>query len=313
MGRRTKCSFLALLAAVFLFLGLSGAAAAEELDEVSEKGFFYQPPYLKQITSYLEKNKEEPEDNEDLNEVINHRVRRGETIKSIADRYRSSVETIAINNRLDSHHTIREGEVLKITRGQVVLHELSSGDTIWDISRKYGADWRKVMEVNQIENPNNLQVGTTLVIPLTDVEGRTALTALSRSPVGNYNSRFIWPVYGQISSPYGWRTGGFHYGLDIAVPTGTPVKAIAAGTVEFAGRRSGYGRVVYIEHGGGWMSVYGHASRLSVRTGDRVYQGQVICLAGETGNATGPHLHLEIRKDDDKLNPIKYLPVMTNY
>ncbi len=311
MSKRTNCSFLALLLAVFLFLGLPAAAAAGELNEGAGNKSSYRPPYFEQIMNYIEKNKPEEEkieDDGDHTEVIIHQVKRGETISSIADRYQSSVEAIAINNQLDSVHTIKEGEVLKITRGRVVLHQLARGDTIWDISRKYGADWQEVMEINEIKNPNTLQIGTTLVIPLKEIDRDKALTVASRSQTESSNSRFIWPVYGSISSPYGYRKGGFHYGLDIAVPTGTPVKAIDAGTVEFSGWRSGYGRVVYIDHGGGWVSVYGHASRLNVKTGDRVYRGQVIARAGETGNATGPHLHLEIRRDDKKLNPVKYLP-----
>jgi murein DD-endopeptidase MepM/ murein hydrolase activator NlpD len=111
------------------------------------------------------------------------------------------------------------------------------------------------------------------------------------------------PVQGMISSGYGWRhdpiDGGIrhHSGVDIAVPAGTPVKAIAAGRVVFSGPRGGYGNLVVLAHPDGSHSVYGHNSQLSVREGEEVAAGAVIALSGSTGRSTGPHLHFELWKD----------------
>lgn len=94
-----------------------------------------------------------------------------------------------------------------------------------------------------------------------------------------------------------------HSGVDLAVPTGTPVHAAAAGRVAFAGWNSGYGNLVIIEHGGGLSTRYGHMSRIGVKSGQRVAQGQTIGAVGMTGLATGPHLHYEVRKNNVATNP----------
>ena len=98
-----------------------------------------------------------------------------------------------------------------------------------------------------------------------------------------------------------------HYGLDIAVPTGTPIRAAAAGRVTFAGRRGGYGYLVIIDHGKGVETRYAHNSKLLVSAGDRVERGQIIARSGNTGNSTGPHLHFEIRYRAKAVDPYKYL------
>lgn len=117
----------------------------------------------------------------------------------------------------------------------------------------------------------------------------------------------IWPVRGRLTSGYGRRWGRLHAGIDIAAPKGTPIKAAKAGTVVFAGRMSGYGNVVIIDHGGGFSTLYGHQSRLGTSRGARVSQGQVIGYVGSTGHSTGNHLHLETRVNGVARNPRNYL------
>ena len=110
------------------------------------------------------------------------------------------------------------------------------------------------------------------------------------------------PVQGIVTSRVGLRhdpiDGGprHHNGVDIDVPTGTRVKAIAAGRVVESGARGGYGNLVTIEHAGGMVSLYGHNAQLEVRIGDRVEAGQTVALSGSTGRSTGPHLHFELWK-----------------
>ncbi|MBJ6723086.1 M23 family metallopeptidase [Geomesophilobacter sediminis] len=113
----------------------------------------------------------------------------------------------------------------------------------------------------------------------------------------------VLPVKGNITSGYGWRhdpiDGGIrhHSGVDIAVPSGTPVKAIAGGKVVFSGARGGYGNLVVIDHGDGTQSLYGHNSELNVHVGEKVAAGEVVALSGSTGRSTGPHLHFELWKN----------------
>ena len=120
--------------------------------------------------------------------------------------------------------------------------------------------------------------------------------------------KFRWPVSGPISSPFGTRWGKKHEGLDIAVPTGTNVKAAAAGTVLRAFNNGDYGLFVEIDHGNGWITRYGHNSKLLVKAGDKISAGQVIALSGSTGHSTGPHCHFEIRKNGVPKDPLLYLP-----
>ena len=98
-----------------------------------------------------------------------------------------------------------------------------------------------------------------------------------------------------------------HPGLDVAVPTGSYVRAVAAGTVREAGRDSVYGRFLRLLHEDGTQSVYGHASHLFAEVGDTVEQGQVIALSGNSGRSTAPHLHLEIRRSGRRIDPLRFL------
>jgi murein DD-endopeptidase MepM/ murein hydrolase activator NlpD len=123
-----------------------------------------------------------------------------------------------------------------------------------------------------------------------------------------------WPVTGGwISSGFGRRadpfTGrtAFHEGVDIADRAGSPIRAMGAGVVSWAGPRDGYGLLVEINHGNGQFTRYGHASLILVKVGDRVEKGQPLALVGTTGRSTGPHLHFEVIRNGHPVNPVAYL------
>ena len=124
---------------------------------------------------------------------------------------------------------------------------------------------------------------------------------------------YIYPVWGRISSGFGRRkapkkgASTYHRGVDFAVPVGTAVMASCGGTVTRAGWGSGYGYCVYIQHPNGWTTRYGHLSKVLVKAGQSVSQGQKIALSGNTGVSTGPHLHFEILIGGGQVNPLKYL------
>jgi murein DD-endopeptidase MepM/ murein hydrolase activator NlpD len=137
----------------------------------------------------------------------------------------------------------------------------------------------------------------------------SSTTSSSQSPSSH---GFIWPVQGPITSPFGPRclSNGDcsnHPGIDIAVPSGTPVHAAAAGTVIIAGWVDGYGNFVVIDHGGGLSTGYGHNSRLAVSVGQQVAQGQVVSYSGCTGYCFGPHVHFEVRVNGTPVDPMGYL------
>lgn len=117
----------------------------------------------------------------------------------------------------------------------------------------------------------------------------------------------INPVSGTITSRFGRRSRGTHTGLDIATSTGTPIKAVADGTVIYAGYKGSYGRMVVIAHTDSVQTYYAHCSKLYVSVGQTVSQGETIAAVGSTGNSTGPHLHLEIRVNGVAKNPQNYL------
>lgn len=141
---------------------------------------------------------------------------------------------------------------------------------------------------------------------LDDVLARRRLDAAS-TPVGE-------PIgEGWMSSSYGYREDPFtgerawHGGIDFAGRKGSPVSAVAAGVVTYAGARSGYGNLVEITHGDGYVTRYGHNAEILVQEGDLVRRGDQIAEMGSTGRSTGPHVHLEVFKDGDSVNPWKYV------
>jgi murein DD-endopeptidase MepM/ murein hydrolase activator NlpD len=123
---------------------------------------------------------------------------------------------------------------------------------------------------------------------------------------GTSASGFIWPVSGVVTSGFGWRWGRMHEGIDISAPTGTSVRAVASGTVIYAGWMGGYGQIVVIDHGNGLATAYAHLSSIWI-SGGPVSQGQGVGAVGCTGSCTGPHLHFEVRVNGSAVDPMGYL------
>ena len=123
---------------------------------------------------------------------------------------------------------------------------------------------------------------------------------------GSSSSGFIWPVSGVVTSGFGWRWGRMHEGVDIAAPTGTPIRAAAGGTIIYTGYMGGYGNLTIIDHGNGLATAYAHQSSIYIG-GGAVSQGTVIGAVGSTGNSTGPHLHFEVRVNGSAVDPMGYL------
>ena len=121
-------------------------------------------------------------------------------------------------------------------------------------------------------------------------------------------SGLIWPTSGPVTSGYGMRWGAMHAGIDIAPPYGTPVYAANSGTVIFAGGQGGYGNLVLVDHGGGFVTAYAHLSGFATSSGASVGRGQIVGYIGSTGDSTGPHLHFETRVGGSAQNPMNYLP-----
>lgn len=141
-------------------------------------------------------------------------------------------------------------------------------------------------------------------------EQQTMLGNVSENEAAVVTIPSIWPTTGDVSSPYGLRWGGsdFHPGIDIADDAGTPIVATADGVVTDAGWNSGgYGNMVDIDHGNGYVTRYAHAQAVVVSPGQYVRRGQVIAYMGSTGYSTGPHLHYEVRVNGKAINPASFL------
>jgi len=131
--------------------------------------------------------------------------------------------------------------------------------------------------------------------------------ALPAGPVRAGSGMFIWPVNGPVVSGFGMRWGQMHEGIDIAVPTGTQIRAAASGTVSIAGPAGGYGNYTCIDHGGGLSTCYAHQEQILVSSGQQVSQAQVIGISDCTGHCLGPHVHFEVRVNGQAVDPLGYL------
>ncbi len=145
-----------------------------------------------------------------------------------------------------------------------------------------------------------------LAAKIAAAQSAAAQTSSSSVPAPSAGG-YAWPVSGPVTSRFGPRWGRMHEGIDIAVPSGTPVRASAAGTVIHAGWLGGYGNLVVVDHGNGISTAYAHNSSLAVTVGESVSQGQVVASSGSTGNSSGPHVHFEVRVNGSAVDPLGYL------
>ncbi|MDD2619209.1 MAG: M23 family metallopeptidase [Syntrophomonadaceae bacterium] len=234
-------------------------------------------------------------------------VRKGDTLWGISKTLNLDLKLIMSTNGLNDKSILRIGQSIKVSTGSnSKVHLVNKGDTMWSIAANYGVSLNELQGLNKSKNPSRLEIGEAIVIPA----GTQRLAKTSQETSRGFNisrSFYAWPLFGTITSRYGWRKSGFHHGLDIAGKTGTPIKAAAAGEVSFVGYKSIYGRTVILEHSNGEQSLYAHASKTLVNQGQKVRQGETIAAVGSSGRTTGPHLHFEIRKGDKTFNPLEYL------
>ena len=202
--------------------------------------------------------------------------------------------------------------------GNGVYHTVQKGETLWRISRTYGVSLAELVEANDIPDDYTIVVGQKLFIPGATEVKKTPPPIKREESIGKPDAKLSWPLAGRgrksVTSPFGYRrdplTGGqeFHKGIDIDAAREERVLAAAAGEVVFAGKMSGYGTVVMIDHGKRLLTVYAHLSRAIVRLEEMVERGQTIGYVGTSGRSTGTHLHFEVRYKGVSVDPLEYLP-----
>ena len=272
-------------------------------------------------------------------------IQDGDSLWSISQRHGVAMEALAAENRLALTAPLRLGAVLTIpsaaaatassspaqtkparvtrpartrTAGRTVTHVVQSGETLWDIAKEYETSVETLAEINDLDDSDRIKPGQRLAVSGGSVPRYRQIPRVASRPARPLEPEpdesmlkrgegLSWPSRGTLTSRFGWRYRRHHDGIDVAAPWGTPIQAARDGTVVFVGWHGGYGKVVFVSHGDGVVTVYGHASKLLVKVGDQVKQGQVIANVGCTGVCTGSHLHFEVRIDGQPVDPLKFL------
>jgi len=275
--------------------------------------------------------------------IITYTVQAGDNVYLIAQRFGLDQGTIVWANPdlNDDPSLLRVGQPLTILPVDGVLHTVKKGETLLGIAQTYKVDVQKILgfAANEISDPSALRVGQKLIVPggIMPVAARAPATASAsassatsarKAPPPNSPTicgghvcvpdsapavpinapaepgRFIWPATGILTQYF----GPWHGGIDIANKQGTPLHAADGGTVIFAAPSGGYGNAVEIDHGDGFVTLYGHMVKILVEVGQQVNKGDVIGLMGTTGHSTGPHVHFAVTYKGGLVNPLDYLP-----
>ena len=260
-------------------------------------------------------------------------VHKGDTLYSISRRYNVPIKDMINANRLSPPYTLYVGQKLHLPAKQ--YHTVQRGESLYSISRRYNVDITTLSKVNHLQTPYALSVGQRLLLPAsvsaqsaptTNTPQTTAKPApatkaakaatpvlpreMYTPPAKNRNAKFLWPVNGTVISGFGnLGSGRKNDGINIKAPLGTAVKAADSGIVAYAGSElKGFGNLILIKHGDGWITAYAHNDKLLVRKGQKVARGEKIATVGSTGTVTTPQLHFEVRTGKKAVNPRSYLP-----
>jgi lipoprotein YgeR len=193
--------------------------------------------------------------------------------------------------------------------GKTVRHTVRAGETLWRISNKYGVPLEKIAGINGISDPTKIQAGMTLIIPL-KYSDEKFISKASDTPTASGDVKLLWPLKGTFLQGFKDSETDRHDGIDIKAEEGTFIKSAAAGKVVYSGDQfRGYGNLLIIEHSEELSTIYAHCKSFLVYEGDEVPAGHIIATVGQTGNATTPHLHFEVRLKNTAVDPMLYLPL----
>ncbi len=199
--------------------------------------------------------------------------------------------------------------------GRGVYHVVEKHQTLYRICKTYGVDIKEVVSLNGISDPSKIETGQRIFIPrakkVLKVEiyiDDVVMEAGKKEKIAYKKLDFLWPVEGKLTDVFNNTETNRHQGIDIPSSLGTPIKASSSGTVIYSGNTiRGYGNLIILRHSEELVTVYAHNQMNLVEEGNRVERGQIIGKVGQTGRATGPHLHFEIRKNNKAVDPMLFL------
>lgn len=249
-------------------------------------------------------------------------VQDGDTLSTIAQRFGVTINTILWENKLTPRDFIRPGDKLTVLPVSGISYAVKKGDTLGAIAKKYGINEDAIVSSNQLASAADLRIGEMLVLPGATPPSAPAPVRRPIATVGQIftpdrsgavppskpagSTRMVWPTDLRVITQYfSWR----HSGLDIDGHYQNGIYAADSGVVTHAGygrTTGGYGYYVDVDHGGGVLTRYGHASKIFVSVGDQVTKGQTIAMVGTTGRSTGTHLHFEVRVNGRVTNPLDW-------
>ena len=270
-------------------------------------------------------------------DVITYTVQTGDSLFSIADSFGLEPETLLWGNYAtlkDDPHVLRPGQVLNVLPTNGTYYQWSSGDTLGSVADYFGVEPDAILEypgnrfdLGMAAADLEINAGTWLIVPgghrETQDWGPPAISRDNPASARYYGAGHCGTVYtGAVGTgtfvkptPTGYvGAGGYtfnppvHNGLDYSGSAGDPIYAVDSGVVVYSGWSDyGYGNLVVIDHGNGWVSAYAHLNDVYVYCGQSVFQGATIGPMGSTGNSTGPHLHFELSYNGGKVNPANYI------
>lgn len=262
-------------------------------------------------------------------------VKKGDTLYSISRKYDVPLREVIEINNLRPPYSLKIGQKLNMPKAK--YHIVCKGDTLYNISKRYNVDMSSLSKTNKLSAPYALRIGQKLLLPGSVVSkpkvsnyvanppkassNKKATTPKNSKrkqirhttsysqPIQKRNSKFAWPVKGNIISKFGIIAKGRNNdGINIKAPLGTTVKAADAGTIAYAGNElKGFGNLILIKHSGGWITAYAHNDKLLVKKGQKVRKGEKISTVGSSGGVSLPQLHFEIRAGKKAVNPLSYL------
>jgi murein DD-endopeptidase MepM/ murein hydrolase activator NlpD len=229
--------------------------------------------------------------------------------RQIADAVRSSRDEVAValaHTKVARRDMLRQAKIfaVRVHQARVLRDQLLANQ-----GALVDAQSRKKADLASLSAQERADAGEIDSLQQVSAELAAKIQAAqSHSTVQHTGSgQLSWPVSVPITSPFGWRWGRMHEGIDLGAAYGTPIAAAAAGTLIYAGWLGGYGNLTVIDHGGGLATAYGHQSRIAVSVGQQVARGEIIGYVGSTGHSTGPHLHFEVRVNGQAVDPLGYL------